>query len=50
MIRNMPCFRRGITQRNVDFSLFKRRRVTVIVDADDELLCLCPCHLFKADA
>jgi hypothetical protein len=33
----------GVAQRDVDFSRLERRPVAVVVDADDQLPCLCLC-------
>jgi hypothetical protein len=39
-----------IAQRDIDFALLQRDRITIIFYADDQLFCLCLCHGLKAGA
>jgi len=36
-----------VAQRYVDFAFLKRDRITIVVHADDQLFCLCLCHVSK---
>jgi len=37
----------GVAQRDVDFALLQRDRISVVVHANDQLFCSCLCHSSK---